>query len=75
MDEFLSITDGSQYIHVNRPTALALFKLTINYSKEQEWKQISRVLQLYAHRRYADSSYTVTTNLIQQLQDLYNSVK
>jgi hypothetical protein len=75
MDEFLSITDGSQYIHVNRPDAFSLHTHTIKYSNTPEWKIITFTLFLYAYRKTPITTYTITTEQLHILQGFYEIVQ
>ena len=75
MDEFLAVTDGKVYIHINRPDAFALHEYMMNAKNEPEWRQITYTLYLYAHRLFADSQYTLTTEQIKTLQGFYEIVQ
>jgi hypothetical protein len=75
MEDFLSITDGKQYVHVNRPDAFALHTYITNFTAEQEWQKIIRTLYLHAHRLLADTLFMISTEQFQQLQNFYNTVQ
>jgi hypothetical protein len=75
MEDFLSITDGKKYVHVNRPDAFALHTYIMNFSSDQEWQKIIRILYLHAHRLLADTLFVVQTEQFQQIEDFYNTVQ
>jgi hypothetical protein len=75
MEDFLSITDGKQYVHVNRPDAFALYIYIMNNTSDQEWQKIKRTLYLHAHRLLADTLFVVSTEQIQQIENFYNTVQ